>query len=79
MTDIDRLDDAAVIEIYESYAVNGLEPAEVADEMDIDLADVHEAIAYYYRNSDELMELRDISSRISGRTDGWEALGEIDA
>lgn len=70
MTDIDRLDDAAVIEIYESYAVNGLAPAEVADEMDIDLADVHEAIAYYYRNSDELMELRDISSHISGRTDG---------
>lgn len=51
-------DEEQVIEIYEKYAVNGDEPAEIGAEMGLDLADIHEAIAYYYRNSKSLTEMR---------------------
>lgn len=53
-----QMSDKEAVEIHEAYAVDGLEPAEVADKYDVGLADVHEAIAFYYRNSDELKELR---------------------
>lgn len=52
------LDDEEVVEIYEMYAVDGLEPAEIGAEMGVALAAVHEAIAHYYRNSDELKDIR---------------------
>jgi uncharacterized protein (DUF433 family) len=39
--------------------VDGDHPPEyVADQLDISLADVHEALAYYYRHPDEMDELR---------------------
>lgn len=37
-----------VIDIYDAHARNGLEPAEVADELDIPVARVHEALTFYY-------------------------------
>ena len=46
--------DVTVQEVYVAYAREGLEPAEVANEFDVDLARVHEAIAYYYDHASSL-------------------------
>ena len=53
--------DVTVIDVYAAYARCGLEPAEVASEFGIPLADVHEAIAYYYRNAARMREMEDDS------------------
>lgn len=57
---VPRLDgtEVTVIDIYTSYARDGNEPAEVADEYGVGLARVHEAIAYYYDHSARMRDLR---------------------
>lgn len=37
----------------------GLAPVEVADQLDLSLAEVHLALAYYYANPDELADVLD--------------------
>lgn len=49
--------DVTVIDVYTAYAREGLEPAEVADEFDIPVARVHEALAYYYDHVDQMRQL----------------------
>lgn len=44
--------DVTVIDVYQAYAGQGMEPAEVADELNLDLARVHEAIAFYYDHAE---------------------------
>ncbi|MUV56240.1 DUF433 domain-containing protein [Halogeometricum sp. CBA1124] len=53
--------DVTVQEVYAAYAREGLEPAEVASEYGISLADVHEALAYYYRHAERMREMEEDS------------------
>jgi uncharacterized protein (DUF433 family) len=48
-----------VIDVYAAYARDGYEPAEVASAFGIPLADVHEALAYYYRHAEEMRGYED--------------------
>ena len=49
--------DVTVEGVYVAYARKGLKPVEVASEYGIRLADVHEAIAYYYRHAERMREM----------------------
>lgn len=62
-------DEQEIIEIYEMYAVDGYETAEVADKIGVSLAEVHEAIAYYYQHSSDLKERRDLSDQSTDSDD----------
>lgn len=46
-----------VIHVYD-MVVAGAEPAEVADALDLPLARVYEALAYYYDHPDEMRGIR---------------------
>lgn len=48
----------SVIQIAELVLDHGDDPATVADQLDISLAEVHEALAYYYENPNEMNEQR---------------------
>lgn len=39
--------------------LEGHEPSYVADQLGLSLGEVHEALAYYYKNPDEMADLRD--------------------
>jgi uncharacterized protein (DUF433 family) len=45
-----------VIDVYVAYARDGYEPAEIASAFSIPLADVHEALAHYYRHAETLRQ-----------------------
>ena len=49
----------SVLQIGEMVIDAGKSPERVADELEIGLDEVHEALAYYYRNIDEMNELRE--------------------
>ena len=49
----------SVLQIAEMVIDAGKSPERVADELEIELGEVHEALAYYYRNIDEMNELRE--------------------
>ncbi len=49
----------SVLHVAEMYIDGGMSPETVADQLDIGLDEVHEALAYYYRNIDEMKELRE--------------------
>lgn len=44
----------SVLDVAERVLDLGQEPEYVADQLDISLADVHAALAYYYRNVEEM-------------------------
>jgi len=48
----------SVLQIAELVLDHGDDPATVADQLDISLAEVHEALAYYYGHPDEMNEQR---------------------
>jgi uncharacterized protein (DUF433 family) len=48
----------SVIQVAELVLDYGEDPATVADQLDISLADVHEALAYYYEHPSEMSEQR---------------------
>jgi hypothetical protein len=48
----------SVIQIAELVLDHGEDPATVADQLDISLAEVHEALAYYYDHPDAMHEQR---------------------
>lgn len=52
----------AAIDVYRAYVIDGLDPAEIADEFGIGVANVHDLLAYYYRHADELREKESIPS-----------------
>ncbi|TMT85819.1 DUF433 domain-containing protein [Haloterrigena sp. H1] len=58
--------DVTVIDVYRAHARDGLEPAEVADELDVPLARVHEALAFYYDHVDWMKRL--VNDRIVEET-----------
>jgi uncharacterized protein (DUF433 family) len=49
----------SVLQIAEMVIDAGKSPERVADDLEIGLDEVHEALAYYYRNIDEMNELRE--------------------
>lgn len=49
----------SVLQIAELVLDYGKDPASVADQLGISMAEVHEALAYYYDNLDEMDEQRD--------------------
>jgi len=44
----------SVLQVAELVLDGGDDPADVADQLDLSLAEVHEALAYYYGNVDEM-------------------------
>jgi len=40
------------------FVLGGASPEEAADQLGLSLAEVHEAMAYYYRHPDEMAEIR---------------------
>lgn len=49
----------SVRQIAELVIDGGNAPADVADQLDISLADVHLALAYHYRHPEEMAEVRE--------------------
>jgi len=49
----------SVLQVAELIVDVGESPETVADQLDISLADVHHALAYYYDNIEEMNELRE--------------------
>jgi uncharacterized protein (DUF433 family) len=43
-----------VIDVYKHVVEFGKDPAEVAAKFDISMGEVHEALAYYYNNAEEM-------------------------
>lgn len=68
----------SVFQIGEMYTRDSYSPEEIADQLDIPLADVHAALAYYYDNSDEMeavAERRDaVTDELSERSRAPEEL-----
>lgn len=52
----------SVIEIYDAFARDGMEPAEIADEYEVTLPRIHEALAYYYDHAQRMRQYRDDDS-----------------
>lgn len=48
----------SVLQIYYEVEGAGLEPTQVAERYDLDVADVHYALAYYYDNPREMETVR---------------------
>lgn len=47
----------SVLQLYERVVENGTDPAVVADELRIDVADIYRALTYYYDHAQEMREL----------------------
>ena len=48
----------SVLQVYDAVEGRGLEPGTVADRLDLDVADVYHALAYYHDNPREMQQLR---------------------
>jgi len=48
----------SVLQVYEWINEEGMSPETVSSEFDVELADVHLALSYYYDNVDEMEEWR---------------------
>jgi len=57
----------SVLQIAEMVIEAGDSPERVADELEIGLDEVHEALAYYYKNIDEMNELREKKRKLRER------------
>jgi uncharacterized protein (DUF433 family) len=49
----------SVLQIAEMYIDAGKSPELIADQLEVGLDEVHEALAYYYKHPDEMNELRE--------------------
>lgn len=49
----------SVLQVAEMVIDADRPPERVADELDVGLDEIHEALAYYYRNPEEMTELRE--------------------
>lgn len=48
-----------VLHIHERVEGRGLRPETVAERLNLDLADVYDALAYYHRNPEEMQEVEE--------------------
>jgi uncharacterized protein (DUF433 family) len=53
----------SVLQIVEWVHEDGMEPETVAAEFDLDMADIHRALAYYYDNIEEMSSWRERRER----------------
>lgn len=49
----------SVLQIYERVEERGLQPQTVADRLDLDVADVYHALAYYHDHPEEIDTIRE--------------------
>ncbi len=49
----------SVMQIAEMYIDGGMSPETVADQLEVGLDEVHEALAYYYKHPEEMDEIRE--------------------
>lgn len=56
-----------VLDVYELVVEGGCSPTDVADQLDITLADVYGALAYYYDHPDKMRTLREERSEVERR------------
>ena len=49
----------SVLQLYERVEEVGLDPHEVADQYDLDVAAVYYALAYYHANPEEMQQVRE--------------------
>lgn len=54
----------SVLTIFDRVEERGLEAKTVADRLDLDIADVHHALAYYYDNPEQMQMLKDEREKI---------------
>lgn len=54
----------SVFQVGEMYAVAGDAAEEIADQLDLSLAEVHAALAYYYEHPDEMDAVRDHRAQV---------------
>lgn len=60
----------SVLTIHDRVKKHGLDPETVADRLDLDLADVYVALAYYYDNPRQMQDLEDERERLREEADG---------
>jgi uncharacterized protein (DUF433 family) len=81
MVSIERTDDVlggeprlagtrvGVLDIYEFVAGGGYSPEDIADQLDLSLAQIYAALAHYHEHAEEMRELRrerdEMESRLS--------------
>jgi uncharacterized protein (DUF433 family) len=49
----------SAFQIGEMYAQAGTSPEDIADQLDLDLAEVHAALSYYYEHPGEMESIRE--------------------
>ncbi len=60
----------SVLTIHDKVVKHGLDAETVADRLDLDLADVHRALAYYYEHPKRMQDLEDERERVRDLADG---------
>lgn len=60
----------SVLNIHDRVETRGQDPKTVADRLDLDVADVHRALAYYYENRERMEALEDEREQIRNAADG---------
>ena len=58
--------------VHERVEGRGLRPETVAERLNLDVADVYEALAYYHRNLEEMAEITARRERVAERIDSVE-------
>lgn len=48
----------SVLQVYELVVEGDNPPSEIADQLELSLAEIHKALAYYYENPDEMREIK---------------------
>ena len=67
-----------VLDIYELVTGGGYTPEDVADQLDLSLAQIYAALAHYHEHSEEMRELRRERDEMESRL-GKEALSPPEA
>ena len=57
----------SVLQLYEQVEGSGRHPADVAEQLDLDVGDVYAALAYYYEHPDEMTAVRNRRSSREAR------------
>jgi len=61
-----------VLHVHERVEGRGLRPETVADRLNLDIADVYEALAYYHRNLAEMRAVEDHRERVAAESETLE-------
>lgn len=57
----------SVYQIGEMYLEGGFSPEDIADQLDLTLAEVHLALSYYYDHPNEMAEIREKQAEVTER------------